>query len=66
LKHMLIHMIEAEAAMEALGVASKMNTDLDFLLYLKELGRRTAGRWLEQNFAALNRYSSIDVRKVFL
>jgi NTE family protein len=66
LKHMLIHMIEAEAAMESLGVASKMNTDLDFLLYLKELGRRTAGSWLERNFAALNRYSSIDVRKVFL
>ena len=66
LKHMLIHMIEAEAAMESLGVASKMNTDLDFLLYLKALGRRTAGRWLEQNFAALDRYSSIDIRKVFL
>lgn len=66
LKRMLIHMIEAEAAMEALGVASKMNTDLDFLLYLKELGRRTADRWLERNFAALNRYSSLDTRKIFL
>ena len=66
MKKMLIHMIEAEEAMETLGVASKMNTDLDFLLYLKELGRRTAGRWLEQNFAALSRHSSVDVRKVFL
>jgi len=32
LKKMLIHMIGAEQAMETLGVASKMNTDLDFLL----------------------------------
>lgn len=66
LKKMLIHMIEAEDAMEALGVASKLNTDLDFLLYLKELGRRTAGRWLDQHFQALGRYSSLDIRKVFL
>ena len=66
LKKMMIHMIEAEEAMETLGVASKMNTDLDFLLYLRELGRRTAAQWLEKNFAALNRYSSLDIRKVFL
>ena len=59
-------MIEAEAVMETLGVASKLNTDLDFLLYLKELGRRTAGRWLEQNFAALNKHSSLDIGKTFL
>jgi NTE family protein len=66
LKKMLIHMIEAEEAMEELGVASKLNTDLDFLLYLKDLGRRTAGRWLDRHFAALGRYSSLDIRKVFL
>jgi NTE family protein len=66
LKKMLIHMIEAEHAMEKLGVASKMNTDLDFLLYLKELGRGTAEIWLEKNFAALNHFSSLDIRKVFL
>jgi NTE family protein len=66
LKKMLIHMIEAEEAMETLGVASKLNTDLDFLLYLKELGRRTAERWLGPNFDALNHRSSIDVRKTFL
>jgi NTE family protein len=66
LKKMLIHMIEAEEAMEELGVASKLNTDLDFLLYLKDLGRRTAGRWLDRHFAALGHYSSLDIRKVFL
>jgi NTE family protein len=66
LKKMLIHMIEAEEAMETLGVASKMNTDFDFLLHLKALGRRTAEQWLDRNFAALGRFSSLDVRKVFL
>ena len=43
-----------------------MNTDLDFLLYLKELGRRTATQWLDKHFAAHNQYSSLDVRKMFL
>jgi NTE family protein len=52
--------------MEKLGVTSKLNTDLDFLLYLKEIGRRTAGRWLDRNFAALNERSSLDIKKVFL
>ena len=40
LKRMRIHMIEDEPAMESLGVASKLNTDLDFLLHLKKIGRR--------------------------
>ena len=66
LKKMLVHMIEAEEAMETLGVASKMNTDLDFLLFLRELGRSTAGRWLDVNFAALGHHSSLDIKKVFL
>ena len=66
LKHMLVHMIEDEAEMEKIGVASKLNTDLDFLLHLKGLGRRTAERWLEQNFSALGQRSTLDIRKVFL
>lgn len=66
LKKMLVHMIEDEEAMEKLGVTSKLNTDLDFLLYLKDLGRHTAETWLEKNFAALNHYSSLDIKKTFL
>src|SRR5262249_41070066 len=66
LKRMHIHMIEDEPAMEALGVASKLNTDLDFLLYLKHLGRETAGRWLAENFEALGQRSTVDIRRKFL
>jgi len=66
LKRMHIHMIEDEPAMESLGVASKLNTDLDFLLYLKRLGRETAERWLERNFDALGERSTVDIRKKFL
>jgi NTE family protein len=66
LKRMLIHMIEDEPAMESLGIASKLNTDMDFLLYLKRLGRETAERWLQENFAALGHRSTVDIQKKFL
>ena len=65
LKKMHIHRIEAEAEMEKLGVASKLNTDLDFLLFLRDLGRGTADRWLAENFPALGHRSSINLREVF-
>ena len=66
LKRMHVHMIADEPAMESLGVASKLNTDMDFLLYLKNLGRETAARWLEANFDALGHRSTVDIRKKFL
>ncbi len=66
LKRMHIHMIEDEQAMEAIGVASKLNTDLDFLLYLKEHGRKTAEHWLEKNFDAIGKRSTVDIREKFL
>jgi NTE family protein len=51
---------------ERLGVASKYNPDYEFLLSLKRLGRERTVDWLEANFEALDRRSSIDIREVFL
>jgi NTE family protein len=66
LKRMHVHLIEDEPAMESLGIASKLNTDMDFLLYLKQLGRDTAERWLKENFDALGQRSTVDIRQKFL
>ena len=66
LKRMHIHMIGNEEKMRALGVTSKMNADLDFLLYLKQLGRTTAEEWLKANWAAIGERSSLDIRATFL
>jgi NTE family protein len=66
LKHMHIHMIGNEEKMRALGVSSKMNADLDFLLYLKELGRTTATDWLKTNWGDIGERSSLDIRATFL
>ncbi|HEX3500238.1 MAG TPA: patatin-like phospholipase family protein [Stellaceae bacterium] len=66
LKHMHIHMIGNEEKMRALGVTSKMNADIDFLLYMKELGRTTAEDWLKTNWDAIGERSSLDIRATFL
>lgn len=54
-----VHWIEAEKQMRGLGVSSKLNTRMDFLLHLKSIGRQLAPR-------PLRRYrSSIDIRAKF-
>ncbi len=61
-----VHLIGGEKEMEALGVISQLNTGLDFLLHLRNLGRAHAERWLDENFAALNQRSTVDLRGRFL
>jgi len=64
-KRMLIHMIEAEREMHDLGLASKMGADLDFLLYLKQIGRNAADKWLRANWDSIGTRSTVDLRKEF-
>lgn len=65
-RNMRIHMIGDEEKMKALGVTSKYNAELAFLITLRDLGRETAERWLAEHFDALGVRSSIDVAKTFL
>jgi NTE family protein len=66
-KSMNIHIIQDEVQMTALGATSKINTELDFLLHLKEMGRSAADRWLKENGASIGVRSSVDLRSlVFL
>jgi NTE family protein len=59
------HMIEAEQAMARFGVSSKFNADWDFLTRLFDLGRRTAGGWLERNYDKLGHESTVDMQTLF-
>tara|TARA_R110002110_G_scaffold415612_2_gene651607 strand:- start:72792 stop:73835 length:1044 start_codon:yes stop_codon:yes gene_type:complete len=65
-KHMLVHMIESEEALSALGASTKLNADWDFLRMLKDIGRAAATRWLDGHFDKLGVESSIDLRDTFL
>jgi NTE family protein len=66
MKHMLIHSIAADDVMIGLGVNSKLNTDWDFLVHLKETGRRHAEMWLTENYEHLGTKSSADIRAQYL
>jgi NTE family protein len=60
LKRVLIHGIDAEDYMARLGYSSKLNPAWDFLLHLRDLGRESAGRWLETSFDRLGLVSSLE------
>jgi NTE family protein len=61
-----VHWIEAEKQMRGLGVSSKFNARMDFLLHLKEIGRGVADRWLDAHHDAIGKRSTIDIREKFL
>ena len=66
LKHLLMHSIRADGVLCDLSVASKFNTDWHFLLYLRNLGRDMAGKWLDAHFESVGKVSSVDLRAEFL
>lgn len=66
LKKIFIHCIDAEAEMRRLGVSSKLNVEWEFLLWLFELGRRHAEKFLEQHFDKIGTQSSTDIEARFL
>jgi NTE family protein len=66
LKHVLIHSISDDAFMGALTPTSKYNADWDFLIFLRDQGRKCADGWLAGNFAKLGVESSVDAEKIYL
>ena len=61
LKHVLIHSIADDEFMGALSSTSKYNADWDFLIFLRDQGRKCADDWLAKNFAKLGVESSVDL-----
>lgn len=47
--------------MGALTPTSKYYAGWGFLIFLRDRGRKCAGKWLAQNFAKLSVESSVDV-----
>ena len=63
---MLIHSIRDDAAMAALGVATKFDPDWDFLCRLRDSGRAKAAEWLNCNLDKVGQSSTVDLADVFL
>lgn len=66
LKHVLIHSIADDEFMGVLTPTSKYNADWDFLIFLRDQGRKCAGEWLAKNFSKLGVESSVDAERVYL
>jgi NTE family protein len=66
MKRMLIHAIEGQDFMRDLGVSSKMNADWEFLTHLRDVGRERAECWLEDNFSAINKNTSVELSAMYL
>jgi NTE family protein len=65
-RRVLVHAISDEVTLPALGASSKLNTEDAFLHMLFEKGRVAASTWLEENFDAVGRRSSINIREFFM
>jgi NTE family protein len=66
LRQVLVHSISDDEFMGALSPTSKYNADWDFLVFLRDQGRKCAGDWLAKNFVKLGVESSIDVDQLYL
>lgn len=65
-KDVLLHAIRAETPMSDLSAASKFDTTLQFLYYMKELGRDVARDWLKENFSDIGKRSTVDIQRNYL
>lgn len=63
-RSMNIHIIESQDEMNPLGASSKMNTELPFLLHLKDIGRKAAARWIDENYDMIGISGSVNLQKI--
>lgn len=64
-KEIFVHLISGYETLGKLDYSTKMRTDIDFLLTLKNAGRQTADRWIKDELGKLGKQSTFDVDKNF-
>jgi NTE family protein len=65
-KDMRMHLIYAANALQKLNASSKMNADWDFFLFLKNIGRETADKWLKREWKNIGVRATVNIREKFL
>ena len=66
LRHVLVHSIRADDALNTLGAASKVNADWHFLTDLRDRGRATAEQWLAENYIHLGKRATVNLASEYL
>lgn len=65
-RHLNIHNINPEIDIWDLSVSSKFNAEWDFLTHLRDLGRKYAQDWLDENYDKIGVESTCNIREVFM
>ena len=65
-KDLLLHPVRADDMMKEFSVASKFDTDWNFLTDLRDIGREGMKAWLDGHFVNLGKKSSVDLNEEFL
>ncbi len=65
-KDLRVHSVRADDMMKEFSVASKFETDWDFLMTLRDLGREGMKAWLAEHFDNIGHKSSVDLHEEFL
>jgi NTE family protein len=65
-RRMRIHSICADDVMNDLSVASKLNSDWDFLTGLRDAGRERAACWLDEHFGHIGEKTTVDLVATYL
>ena len=60
-----VHIIAAQDELAPLGASSKFNAEWAFLEHLFDIGRRAAGKWLEESYDKLGCMPTTDVRDMY-
>jgi len=65
-KDIKMHLIRQNSQESDLNASSKLNTNWNFFLYLKDMGRTAADQWIKENKSCISNESSIDIYETFL
>jgi NTE family protein len=62
-KRVLMHRIDGGPPLALLTSSTRMNSEWDFLLKLRDMGRAAARRWLRRNYLAIGEVGTLDLKE---
>lgn len=65
-REIFFHNINPEVDLHQLNTSSKLNASWEYLLWLKDLGRKYADEWLNLNYDKIGIESTCNIRETFL
>ena len=65
-KNILLHSVRADKALSNLSIASKFDSDWNFLTDLRDKGRKTMAAWLDKHYKNIGTHSTTNVHTEFL